>query len=190
MPIYIVRWPREEAALIRAKNEEHLCDILDEIADPGCARWAVYNGPLWVDFDLPMKPWQGDGADVEVDVQAVADGIEEGASVPFKVDRGGGETAGAMIDAVTAWAVPHVHAVVQAWNKTDVDDPERNASIWMEKLTKALEMERADMDELYRKRIAEVERTVDPQTQALMKRVGLTVEPTWVTGPVGKRNGK
>jgi hypothetical protein len=41
MPVYIVRWPREEVSLVRARYEQHLCRILDEIGDPGCACWAV-----------------------------------------------------------------------------------------------------------------------------------------------------
>jgi hypothetical protein len=54
MPLYIVRWPGFRASLVKAQNEEELVDVLDEVADPAGCKWAVYRGPLWIDFDIPL----------------------------------------------------------------------------------------------------------------------------------------
>lgn len=53
MPIYLVRWRNLSAALVRARNEAELVVILDEVDDPSGCTWTVYNGPLFVDFELP-----------------------------------------------------------------------------------------------------------------------------------------
>ena len=55
MPIYIVRWPELCASLIKAKNEEDLIDKLDEVGDPGGCTWSEYQGPIWIEFDIPVK---------------------------------------------------------------------------------------------------------------------------------------
>lgn len=54
MPLYVVRWPDLSACIVRARDEEDLHLILDELADPtDCKHW-IYNGPLWVEFELPV----------------------------------------------------------------------------------------------------------------------------------------
>ena len=55
MPIYLVRWPDLTASLVRAPDEEHLLDILDQVANPEGCEWSVYEGPLFIDFRLPAK---------------------------------------------------------------------------------------------------------------------------------------
>lgn len=64
MPIYLVRWPTLSASLVRARNQEELLDILDEVADPGACTFKVYQGPIWVDFDLPFEITDVDGDQV------------------------------------------------------------------------------------------------------------------------------
>lgn len=54
MPLYLVRWPDLSACIVRARNEGHLDEILDELDDPSdCQHW-IYNGPLWIEFELPV----------------------------------------------------------------------------------------------------------------------------------------
>jgi hypothetical protein len=55
MPIYLVRWPDLSASLVRARDEEDLVDVLDQVANPDGCEWSVYEGPLFVDFRLPAK---------------------------------------------------------------------------------------------------------------------------------------
>jgi len=55
MPIYIVRWPDFSASLVRADSEEELEFILDQIGNPEECEWSVYEGPLFVNFQLPVR---------------------------------------------------------------------------------------------------------------------------------------
>lgn len=55
MPLYLVRWPALHASLVRARDEDELLDILDEVADPGGCTYKLYKGPIWIDFALPFK---------------------------------------------------------------------------------------------------------------------------------------
>jgi hypothetical protein len=57
MPIYLIRWPDLSASLVRARDEDDLIDILDQVANPDGCEWAVYEGPLFIDFRLPAQ-WQ------------------------------------------------------------------------------------------------------------------------------------
>src|SRR5438445_12608587 len=41
------------AALVRARDEDELLDTLDQVANPDGCEWAVYKGPLFIDFRLP-----------------------------------------------------------------------------------------------------------------------------------------
>lgn len=59
MPIYLVRWPDLSAALVRAGSEDELPDILDQVANPEGCEWSVYEGPLFIDFRLPVE-WRID----------------------------------------------------------------------------------------------------------------------------------
>ena len=53
MPIYLVRWPDLSASLVRARDEDDLTDILDQVANPDGCEWSIYEGPLFIDFRLP-----------------------------------------------------------------------------------------------------------------------------------------
>lgn len=53
MPIYLVRWPELTASLVRARDEDDLLHILDQVANPEGCEWSVYKGPLFIDFELP-----------------------------------------------------------------------------------------------------------------------------------------
>src|SRR5437870_9647978 len=61
MSIYLVRWPDLSASLVQADGEEQLLDILDQVGNPDDCEWSVYEGPLFIDFRLPVE-WtvQGD----------------------------------------------------------------------------------------------------------------------------------
>src|SRR2546425_11945635 len=55
MPIYLVRWPDLSASLVQADGEEHLLDILDQVGNPDDCEWNIYEGPLFIDFRLPVE---------------------------------------------------------------------------------------------------------------------------------------
>ena len=55
MPIYLVRWPDLSASLVQAEGEEHLLDVLDQVGNPDDCEWSIYEGPLFIDFRLPVE---------------------------------------------------------------------------------------------------------------------------------------
>lgn len=55
MPLYLVRWPGLRASVVSARDEDHLLDTLDQVADSEGVTWSLYRGPLWIDLDLPVR---------------------------------------------------------------------------------------------------------------------------------------
>ena len=55
MLIYLVRWPDLSASFVQAESEEHLLDILDQVGNPDDCEWSIYEGPLFIDFRLPVE---------------------------------------------------------------------------------------------------------------------------------------
>jgi hypothetical protein len=55
MPLYVVRWPDLSASLVQAEGEEHLLDILDQVGNADDCEWSIYDGPLFIDFRLPVQ---------------------------------------------------------------------------------------------------------------------------------------
>ena len=55
MPIYLVRWPDLSASFVQAEGEAHLLDILDQVGNPDDCEWSIYDGPLFIDFRLPVE---------------------------------------------------------------------------------------------------------------------------------------
>ena len=117
MPLYVVRWPAFNVSLVRARNEEELLDILDEVADPGACRWAVYKGPVFIDLDLPVHPKRSEGAspalsDADVELEGIEDLETDGPL--FKLSLADGDTAGEMKHAIGRWAFPELMRVIEA----------------------------------------------------------------------------
>src|SRR2546426_6261306 len=55
MSIYLVRWPDLSASLVPADGDEQLLDILDQVGNPDDCEWNIYDGPLFIDFRLPVE---------------------------------------------------------------------------------------------------------------------------------------
>jgi hypothetical protein len=55
MPVYLARWPGMSASFVSARNEVDLLDTLDQVDDSEGASWTLYQGPVWIYFDLPAK---------------------------------------------------------------------------------------------------------------------------------------
>src|SRR3989442_11196445 len=75
MPIYLVRWPDLSASLVQAQGEDELLDILDQVGNPDDCEWSIYNGPLFIDFRLPVE-WsiQDDGRKAPAGTQQIVVG--------------------------------------------------------------------------------------------------------------------
>lgn len=55
MPLYVVRWPHLRASLIKARDPADLACIVDEVGEFAECTWWEYRGPLWIDFEPPVK---------------------------------------------------------------------------------------------------------------------------------------
>lgn len=54
MPLYLVRWPNLSCSLVRAADKSEVHEILDELDSPAGCEISQYNGPVFVDFELPI----------------------------------------------------------------------------------------------------------------------------------------
>jgi hypothetical protein len=70
VPLYVVRWANLSASLIRAHDEDHLQQLLDEIGDPGVAIWEEYEGPVWIEFEPPLRESESGKFEIAVDFHA------------------------------------------------------------------------------------------------------------------------
>ena len=119
MPLYLVRWPTFVASIVRANDEDHLTDILDEVASPTEAVWTEYDGPLWVDFALGIDAQHEEG-------EWKLSGIEHAASAPSlgaELRSEDCDTSGEMFDAVLAKAFPHLAKLLDSSQEADALDP-------------------------------------------------------------------
>jgi hypothetical protein len=118
MPTYLVRWPGLVAALVTARDEHELQNILDEVENPQGCTWSVYRGPLFLELQLNAQ-FEIDDADERGDRPLQPDQIRVGdvarlrarelltAKVPEHSDA-----SDAMVDAIMRKAFPSVHAVL------------------------------------------------------------------------------
>ena len=130
MPLYVVRWPNLSAALVRAAHEEQLLDILDEEGNPNGCRWAVYDGPLFIDIELAASI-HVDEADDEPDetgmpldparIQLV--GVDDLAARKVSVARirDAGETGDEMIHEICRFAFPATAAAMWDGESYEID---------------------------------------------------------------------
>ena len=118
MPIYIVRWPDLSASLVQAEGEEHLLDILDQVGNADDCEWSIYDGPLFIDFRLPVQ-WsieepaaiQGNPRRVVIgDIGELAGGnIIENMQLSLAEGDDGHETGAAVL----RLAFPKLHAAME-----------------------------------------------------------------------------
>jgi len=166
MSIYLVRWPDLSASLVRAENEEHLLDILDQEANPEGCEWSVYKGPLAINFRLSAE-WsirdERPGAAVAPeqvvvgDVGPMANGsVVESMEVSLADGAAGADTGIEILKK----AFPAVHAAIERVLSTEegADNP---GALPESELRRALHAELARMLKASWRR-AQVERRTDP----------------------------
>jgi hypothetical protein len=119
MPMYLVRWPDLSAALVTAANENDLMDILDQVADPTGCMWTRYRGPVFLEFrlnaELDVERGDNEGnrplqrGELQVgDVSALCQRDTLTAAIPEA------DAATEMKEAITQFAFPALHAVLEA----------------------------------------------------------------------------
>jgi hypothetical protein len=173
MPVYIVRWPEPLVSLVSARDEEELKYRLDEVADPGGCTWQVYKGPLWVDFELPVKinisarrdkrrPRSPEDVEVELDWHE----HPPWELIPAKPDAG--DTSGEMYDRIQRFAFPALDRVITSAPDCGLDalDPETVKAAVLDDMQPLLE---------YTWRQAQLEARDDPDAER-MRQMGVTLK--------------
>ena len=174
MPLYVVRWPHLHASLVRARDEDELLSMLDEVDDPGGCTYKVYKGPVWVDFTVPFeiqdvtpdKNVPTDPADFTVDVP---ENFAADAPV-LNTEKADVWTSDEMQRKVLHFAFPALHEFLEQSRGSDEGDA---ASTYSSGLRAALV---ADLMPLvkYLRSCAELEGRTDFEAE-LMKRARVTV---------------
>lgn len=166
MPIYLVRWPDLTASLVRAENEEHLLDILDQEANPEGCEWSVYKGPLAINFRLPAE-WstrdERPGAAIAPEQVVVGDvGPIANRSVveSMEVSLAGGDDGADTAIEILKKAFPAVHAAIERLLETE-EGGDNPGALAESELRHALHAELARMLKASWRR-AQVERRTDP----------------------------
>ena len=110
MALYLVRWPDLSCTLVTAHDEDHLGYLLDEVGNPEGCRWTEYDGPVFIDFHLPVRitiDWP-EQAGRPLSPEAVQiedlDGLAQREGIQADVDAG--DTAGEMLKAIMKFAFP------------------------------------------------------------------------------------
>jgi hypothetical protein len=119
MRLYLVRWPTLVASIVRADDEDHLTDILDEVASPSDAVWTEYEGPLWVDMKLGIDAQHDSGEWRLSGVEEASRRFDLGAELGFEQS----DTSADMFESVLAMAFPHLAEVLERAQESDTLDP-------------------------------------------------------------------
>ncbi|HCF56813.1 MAG TPA: hypothetical protein DFS52_02295 [Myxococcales bacterium] len=122
MPLYLVRWPRMEASLVNASDEQHLLDILDELASPSECTWREYEGPLWIDVDLNLKV-EIEGREASAESISIT-GTEEFSESTLKLGYPRTSTASEMCDAILEGAFPNTARRIEELRDTAAEEDE------------------------------------------------------------------
>jgi hypothetical protein len=124
MPIYLVRWPDLSASLVRAREEDELIEILDQVGNADGCEWSVYKGPLFIDFRLPAT-WRIEEArpgEPVTPAQVVINDVSRMAAAPIidtlelsLAGEDGCETGMAILRT----AFPRLHAALENLQESD-----------------------------------------------------------------------
>ena len=147
MPSYVVRWPMLSAALVRADDEDDLLDQLDEQANPQNCRYEVYDGPLFVDFNLNAKLniKRRSKTNVVLDEDIKLDSMEIFEEGPMEVIAGECETGEEMCEEVLRFAFPNTHEAYwdEMRDEPDATDPLQRAELEQAVVKDSMELVKA-----------------------------------------------
>lgn len=157
VPIYIVRWANRSASIVRARDEDHLRLLLDEVGDPGAALWEEYFGPLWV--ELQPKYREVEPGKFEL----VADHFDAHTQESDVLELGiaAGDTSSMMMRSIVAHLFPNLYTTLRALADAKLPNEQARARI-----VDALERER-----WFEHALGERHRPSDPAELALYVRV-------------------
>lgn len=189
MPLYMVRSPHLTISIISAADEDDLRLQLDEVADPALFTWQEYQGPLWVDFEPPIRfvaKFRDDNRPMASD-EFELDGVKELAREGWMLRGSPGESAAGarLAETLTSYAFPAVAALEpidddMALDARELegalkDDLVRHAWVLAQKLKKEPPTEPPTLDQL----------------QDLWRRLGIEAPDIWLIrdGGDGQGNG-
>ncbi len=110
MKLYLVRWPDLSCTLVTAHDEDHLGYVLDEVGNPEGCRWTEYDGPVFMDFHLPVRitidwPEQA-GRPLSPEAVQIEDLDRLVQREGLQAEAGAGDTAGEMLETMMKFAFP------------------------------------------------------------------------------------
>ena len=110
MALYLVRWPDLSCTLVTARDEDHLGYLLDEVGNPEGCRWTEYDGPVFIDFHLPVRitidwPEQA-GRPLSPEAVQIEDLDLLAQREDLQAEVGAGDTAGEMLETIMKFAFP------------------------------------------------------------------------------------
>jgi len=133
MKLYLVRWPDLLCTLVTAQDEDHLAYVLDEVANPEGCRWTEYDGPVFIDFQLPVRitiDWpEQTGRPLSPEAIQIGDLGRLARREDLQVEAGAGDTAYDMLKAIMGFAFP---ATAEMY--CDTPDEVFEASQWRDAL--------------------------------------------------------
>lgn len=101
--LYLVRWPDLSVALVHARDEDQLRELLDEVGDVEGCSWAPYRGPLFLELEVPVDVAFRAGAPAtpgpaDVELGGVEELVRGGPRMTARIPAC--ETADRMVDAI------------------------------------------------------------------------------------------
>ena len=110
MALYLVRGPDLSCTLVTARDEDHLGYVLDEVGNPEGCRWTAYDGPVFIDFHLPVRitidwPEQA-GRPLSPGAVQIEDLDRLVQREGLQAEVGAGDTAGEMLETIMNFAFP------------------------------------------------------------------------------------
>ena len=121
VPIYIVRWVNRSASIVRADDEHHLRQLLDEVGDVDAALWEEYDGPLWIEL---QPEWR----QTETGEVVLADDHFDAHTQPWDVLEPGpasGETSLATFWTILARLFPHLYLALRDVTADELSDDDQ-----------------------------------------------------------------
>lgn len=138
VPIYLVRWPDLSVSVIQAKDEEHLQELLDHLADPSLAIWVEYDGPLWFEFEPNVRRKRNGGARINSAFRN-----DPAPTTVWKPGKPEFDVSNEMFEVILDRLFPHLRVAVQ-----QADPDEMDNSAFENGIATALEKEQWHEDSL------------------------------------------
>lgn len=106
MPLYLGTLFTGDAAIIQARDREELAELVDEVGPYEPRAWAVYNGPLFVPFQLIVPPAPEDEPSEEL-----LDTLSESGAIMAPAMCGVSASETDMLEQVSEFVFPELCAI-------------------------------------------------------------------------------